>query len=181
MKRSSTRLTVTPLETRRLLLEPLRVDHAEEAVDVFTDRRLHAYLGIWPETLDQLRARFARQVLGHSADGTEDWLNWMARERESGRIAGTVQSTIYRAGEHHDGVHLVAEVAWVVGREFQRRGLAVEAATEMTGWLRRSGVDGVIAHVHPDNVASIGVARSLGLQPTEIVVDGELRWSSLPQ
>src|SRR5689334_837416 len=119
MKRLPPRLTAAPLESRRMSLEPLRLEHAAEAVAVFNDQRLHTYLGTAPETFSQLRGRFARQVLGHSADGSEDWLNWMLRDRESGEIIGTVQSTVYHSGEFHDGIHLVAEVAWVVATAFQ--------------------------------------------------------------
>ena len=36
----------------------------------------------------------------------------------------------------------------------------------------------VIAHVHPRHRASIGVARSLGLTPSDRVVDGEVEWIS---
>jgi len=179
MDRTWPRFIAAPLESRRLLLEPLRVAHAEEAAVVFNDERLHTYMGASPATFDQLRARFRRQTLGHSADRSEDWLNWMVRDRESAGIAGTVQSTVYHSGEHNDGVHLVAEVAWVVATPFQGRGVATEAATAMIDWLRRNGVDVVIAHIHRDNQPSIGVARNLGLHRTDIIFDGELRWTSL--
>jgi RimJ/RimL family protein N-acetyltransferase len=178
MTRIPRRLTAAGLQSRRLSMEPLQVEHATEAVAVFNDQRLHTYLGTVPETVNELRGRFARQVLGHSADGSEDWLNWMIRDQESGEIVGTVQSTVYHSGELHDGTHLVAEVAWVVATPFQRRGVAVEAAGAMTEWLRSCGVDVVIAHIHPENLASIGVARRLGLHPTEIVFHGEVRWRS---
>jgi RimJ/RimL family protein N-acetyltransferase len=167
-------LVAAPLETRRLLLEPLRVEHAAEAVTVFDDARLHTYIGAAPATYDQLRSRFARQVLGRSADGAEDWLNWMARDRTSGGIAGTVQATVHHAES------LLAEVAWVVAVPFQRQGLATEAAGTLIDWLRRHGVDEVIAHIHPDNQPSVAVARALGLHPTARVQDGELRWTSKP-
>jgi RimJ/RimL family protein N-acetyltransferase len=72
----------------------------------------------------------------------------------------------------------VAEVAWVVATAFQRRGVATEAVVTMIGWLRAQGVDVLIAHVHPENRASIGVARRLGLDPTGIVFDGEVRWTT---
>ena len=179
--RRSPRFIAAPLESRRFLLEPLRVEHAEEAVTVFDDERLHTYIGDAPATLEQLRSRFARQTLGHSADGTEDWLNWMVRDQATGGIVGTVQSTVCHGGEHHDGLRLVAEVAWVVATPFQGRGVATEAAGAMISWLREKGVDEVIAHIHPDNLASIGVARALALRPTTIVHDGELRWTSDPQ
>src|SRR5689334_10123583 len=108
MRRSGPRFIATPLPSRRFLLEPLRVEHAEEAVTVFDDDRLHTYIGDAPATYEQLRSRFARQTLGHSADRTEDWLNWMIRDQATGGIVGTVQSTVHHGGEHHDGQRVVA-------------------------------------------------------------------------
>ena len=46
----------------------------------------------------------------------------------------------------------------------------------MVTWLRRSGVEAIAAHVHPENVASSAVARAVGLVPTSELVDGEVRW-----
>jgi RimJ/RimL family protein N-acetyltransferase len=183
MVRSRPQLLAAPLTSHRLRLEPLRVDHAAEAAVAFNDPRLHTYIGAAPATAEQLRSRFARQALGHSADGSEDWLNWMVRTDRAGidpagEIVGTVQATVYRSGEHHDGRRLAAEVAWVISVPFQGRGLAVEAAGTMTGWLRENGVQRLMAHVHPDNQASMGVARRLGLRPTGVVHDGEIRWTT---
>ncbi len=48
----------------------------------------------------------------------------------------------------------------------------------MAGWLRRHGVDVLVAHVHPSHEASIGVARHLGMTATDVLVDGEVRWTS---
>jgi RimJ/RimL family protein N-acetyltransferase len=178
MERIWPRLTAPALASSRLDLEPLRVGHAAEAALAFDDARLHTYLGSVPATVDELRSRFRRQSPGRSADGAQDWLNWMIRDRASDTLAGTVQATVHHAGEHHDGHRLLAEVAWVVATPFQGNGVATEAATVMIEWLRRSGVDVIIAHVHPDNEASNGVARKLGLHPIGVRADGEVRWTS---
>jgi len=42
--------------------------------------------------------------------------------------------------------------------------------------VRDHGVGVLVAHIHPKHMASVGVARSLGLAPTEVVVGGEVRW-----
>ena len=34
----------------------------------------------------------------------------------------------------------------------------------------------VVAHMHPDHVASQRVAAALGLRPTDRLVDGEVEW-----
>jgi len=48
------------------VLEPLRLDHAEEVGAALRDERLHGYIGGHPATLDQLRQRYGRLVTGSS-------------------------------------------------------------------------------------------------------------------
>jgi RimJ/RimL family protein N-acetyltransferase len=164
---------VPVLETDRLVLEPLRVEHAEEMAPVLADETLHEFMGGRPESVDELRARYRRQARGVSDDGDERWFNWVLRRRDTRALAGTVQATVLR-----DGDRVIAEVAWVVGIEHQRQGLAREAAVAMALWLRSEGATVLVAHVHPDHDASAGVARALGLQPTDVVEDSETRWES---
>ena len=82
-------------ETARLTLEPLRAEHAEEVAPVFDDESLHEYIGGQPETVEQLRDRYARLAAGQSPDGRQGWLNWIARRRETGDVVGTVQATLH--------------------------------------------------------------------------------------
>jgi RimJ/RimL family protein N-acetyltransferase len=159
------------IETERLLLEPLRADHAVEMAAVLDDQRLHDFIGGRPATLEELRARYIQLVAGHSADGSQGWLNWVVRHRRSGVAVGTVQATLRSNG----GV--TADVAWVIAAAHQGQGYAKEASAAMTRWLCHRGVDALIAHVHPTHEASIRVARYLGLTPTDMVEDGEVRWT----
>jgi RimJ/RimL family protein N-acetyltransferase len=160
----------TPLEGQRLSLEPLQVDHAAEMALVLGDTELHRFTGGEPATRAGLVETYMRQVAG-PADPTQQWLNWVVRRRADEQPVGTVQATIGRA----DG-KLVAEVAWVIGTAHQGRGYAVEAAQLMVSWIRAQGDVRVIAHVHPDHDASAAVAHSVGLVPSDTVVDGEVRW-----
>ena len=155
------------LRTARLDLEPLRVEHAAEAAVAFSDARLHTFVGGEPATEDELRDRYARQVIGHSPDGSETWLNWMLRRRDTGELVGTVQATVTGS---------TADLAWVVAVPHQGRGLAREAALAVRAELAGAAVRTFTAHIHPDHGASAGVARALGLEPTDVVVDGEVRW-----
>lgn len=161
------------LRSDRLFLEPLCADHAVELAPLLNDQTLHAFIGGEPATVSELESRYERQSVGHSADGSEGWLNWVVRRRDDGAAAGTVQATL-----HEEAGRLVADVAWVVVPAQQRRGFAREAAISMTGWLRDHGVRELIAHVHPDHAASQGVARALGLAPTDARLDGEVVWRS---
>ena len=160
-----------PIQTERLTLEPLRADHAAEMREVLGDPSLYEYTGGKPPSVDELRTRFAMQAVGRSPDGRHGWLNWIARDRDTGAAVGTVQATLDRTPER-----LEAEIAWIIGAAYQRRGFATEAAGAMVGWLHAQGVNTITAHIHPDHLASMGVARRLGLTATDVTVGGETRW-----
>ena len=164
----------TRIGTERLILEPLRVDHAEEMATVLDDAGLHTFIGGRPATPAELRTRYAAQVTGHSPDGTQGWLNWILRDRDTGVPVGTVQATLGRDSRRR----VVAEMAWVVAVSRQGRGYAKEAAAAAAAWLYRQGAATLIAHIHPDHVASAAVAERLGMHATDVTVDGETLWST---
>jgi RimJ/RimL family protein N-acetyltransferase len=159
------------LITPRLVLEPLRPDHARELGPVLADPALHAFTGGEPADEDGLRARFARQAVGHSPDGAQGWLNWVARDRATHAAVGTIQATI----SDDQGVRGAA-LAWVVATSRQGEGLATEAAGAARDGLRERGVARFVAHIHPDHDASAAIARHLGLAATDERHDGEVRW-----
>jgi RimJ/RimL family protein N-acetyltransferase len=154
------------ISTDRLDLLPLRVEHAAEMAEVLADPALHTFIGGTPHTPEALHARYRRLVAG-SPDPAEQWLNWVILLRDEGRLVGTVQATI--TGQ-------TAEIAWVVGTPWQRRGIAGEAARGLVDWLATQPVHTVVAHIHPGHHASAAVAASAGLTATDVWQDGELRW-----
>jgi RimJ/RimL family protein N-acetyltransferase len=153
----------------RITLEPLAVDDADEMVRVLSGAELYLFTGGRPPTLAELRARYARQVAGQSADGRQEWRNWIVRRLADRAAVGYVQATIEAAGQR-------AEIAWVVGSKWQGQGYAKEAATALVGWLRGRGVRTIQAHIHPGHHASAAVARHVGLMPTGQLEDAEQLW-----
>ena len=163
-------MTSTPsLRSGRLVLEPLRVEHAAEMATVLADPALFTFTGGAPPSRTDLEQRYARQVAG-SADATEEWHNWVVRLGDAGPAVGYVQATLHPPDR-------TAELAWVVGTPWQGRGIAREAAgLVLEHLLARGEVTRVVAHVHPAHVASQRVSGALGLAPTERLVDGEVEW-----
>lgn len=160
-------MSIEPLNTQHLRLEPLRIEHADEMTDVLADATLYAFTGGEPPQRDELRVRYQWQIRGRSPDGTEEWLNWIVRLAADRRAIGFVQATVV------DGR---ADVAWLIGVVWQGRGYATEAAQAMIDWLRLRGVETITAHIHSDHAASAAVATRLGLAPTDEVEDGEVVW-----
>jgi RimJ/RimL family protein N-acetyltransferase len=157
--------------TARLTVEPMTSAHASEMHAVLADPVMYAFIGGAARSAPELAARYARLAVGHSADGTELWGNWVLRVTATGAAAGELQATLPATGP----VAGPALVAWVLGTGFQGHGYASEAAISLVGRLRADGWS-VAADIHPGHVASQHVARAAGLQLTDQVVDGEQRW-----
>ena len=140
-------------------------------VDVLAAPSLYDFTGGEAPSLEQLEDRYAAQAVGHSADGSQWWLNWVVIQRDGMQPIGFVQATV-----ENDGSKLVADIAWVISPTWQRHGFASEAAQGMLEWLRSNGVDHFMAHIHPANHASMHVAHNQQLHVTSSKKDGENRW-----
>jgi RimJ/RimL family protein N-acetyltransferase len=164
---------IEAIRTERLHLEPLRVEHADAMVGVLSAPALYEFTGGSAPTAAQLRRRYQAQAVGHSGDQRQWWLNWIVAEADSGGPVGYVQATV----ECVDDV-MEADLAWVIQPGSQRRGFATEAARGLTDWLVTVGVERFAAYIHPTHYASSSVARALGMLPSNVVEDGEIRWES---
>ena len=162
-------IAAQPVPARRLTLVPLSAGHADEMAAVLADPDLYTFTGGSPPTRQELRARYERWAAG-SPDPAVSWCNWVIQLHSPRCLAGTVQATISTGDEP------AAEVAWVVGTPWQRRGIATEAARTLIAWLGQQSVQTVIAHIHPGHQASAAVAAAAGLSPTGQLQDGEMRW-----
>ncbi len=85
---------LSPLDVRIL---PQRAEHADEMFTLLQDPALYEHEGEPPASLEWLRERFARLESGHSADGSEQWLNWVA-QLSSGELIGYVWEYLAKEG-----------------------------------------------------------------------------------
>jgi RimJ/RimL family protein N-acetyltransferase len=153
-------------DTARLAMLPLQAEYAAEMAEVLADPNLYTFTGGEPPTVEALENRYRRQLAGPGRTD-EHWLNWVIQYDD--QLIGYVQSTV--SGR-------TAEIAWVIGTDWQGRGYAKEAALGLVAWLNEQGVERIIAHVHPDHAASAAVTAAAGLNRTEQFDDGEYLWST---
>lgn len=66
---------IEPIESARVVLDPLTVQHAPEMVPVLADPSIYEFTGGTPPTLEQLQRLYRVQTLGHSDDNAQWWLN----------------------------------------------------------------------------------------------------------
>ncbi len=147
-------------------LEPLRRDHAPAMFEGLADPAGYLFLpGDPPASIEALRSRYDRLVVGRSLDGAETWLNWVVRDRENDALIGYTQATI-RVRR--------AEVAYHIFPVRWRQGFATAALRATLAKLFAStSIDEVQALVDTRNVASIALLRGLGFECARTIVDAD--------
>lgn len=145
------------VRTTRLTLEPQTAHHADEMFAALADPAIYRFENEPPPSVEWLRARFARLESRRSADGTEQWFNWIVRRIDCGAAIGYVQATL-RA----DATALIAyefnSAHWGMG--YARE--AVEAMLRELGTRHRVAVAGAV--FKRTNVRSRHLLERLGMR-----------------
>ena len=142
------------LVTRRLVLEPQVAAHAEAMYALLHDPAIYLYENEPPQSVDWLRERFRRLESRKSADGSEQWLNWVVRLRDA-ELIGYVQATVCVASP--------AAIAYVFASAWWGHGYASEAVSAMMDELTgQYGVQTFSAVLKRGNSRSIRLLERLG-------------------
>jgi len=146
--------TMRTLETARLVLEPQTAAHAPEMFRVLSDPAIYEFENQPPPSVEWLLARFTKLETRASADGREQWLNWVIRIPTSALI-GYVQATI------HPDAH--AGIAYELSSAYWGRGFAHEAVDAMISELvRHYGVRSLFAVLKHENRRTMRLLERLG-------------------
>ncbi len=142
------------LAPARLTLEPQLASHAEEMFHVLSDPAIYEYENAPPASVEWLRERYTMLESRQSADGCQQWLNWVIRLPTS-ELAGYVQATVYSDGR--------AAIAYELGSRYWGRGIAREAVQAMIDELvARYQVRTVSAVLRRANHRSLRLLERLG-------------------
>ena len=114
------------IKTATLTLEPQVAAHAEAMFAVLSDPAIYEFENAPPSSPEWLRTRFTKLETRQSADGQEQWLNWVIR-LPSHELIGYVQATVRNDGS--------ALIAYELGSVFWGRGLGREAVSAMVSEL----------------------------------------------
>jgi RimJ/RimL family protein N-acetyltransferase len=142
------------IDAGTLSLEPQTRNHADEMFSILGDPAIYTYENAPPTSVEWLRARFEKLESRQSADGAEQWLNWVIRIPGNG-LAGYVQATV-----HGDGS---AAIAYEMSSAHWGRGLGHRATETMLAELvDRYRVTTFYAVAKHDNFRSIRLLERLG-------------------
>jgi ribosomal-protein-alanine N-acetyltransferase len=140
-----------------LSLEPQLAAHATDMFDILADPAIYEFEHEPPASLAWLIDRFQRLESRQSADGKQQWLNWVIRLPD-GALAGYVQATIDADAR--------AAIAYVLGSKYWGQGLACRAVRAMIGELAdHHGVHRFSAVLKRGNYRSAGLLVRLGFAP----------------
>jgi [ribosomal protein S5]-alanine N-acetyltransferase len=150
------------LKSARLILEPLKEQHADFLLEGLQDRQLYQFIPQEPPADDMhLRERFMRLAKGPSPYGNEIWLNWAVREKFGEHYVGLIEATV----DDNFGVDKSAHIAYFIFRPFWRSGYATEACGRAIEHLIHDRDCKVVrAEVDTRNAASIALLEKLGFQ-----------------
>jgi RimJ/RimL family protein N-acetyltransferase len=138
-------------------LEPQTQAHAEEMYAVLSDPAIYEYENEPPPSLEWLRQRFARLESRRSADGQQQWLNWVIRLPTS-ELIGYVQATLHADGR--------AAIAYELASRYWGRGLAGGAVQAMIDELAlHHGARSLSAVLKKQNLRSLRLLQRLGFSP----------------
>ena len=150
-----------------ITLEPQTRAHAAEMFAVLSDPAIYEYENAPPASLEWLRARFEKLETRRSADGGEQWLNWVLRV-PSAELIGYVQATV-RADAS-------AAIAYELASAYWGRGLARQAvAAMMRELVERYGVVFFTAIAKRANLRSTRLLERLGFSAASEELREKLR------
>lgn len=143
------------LETERLLLRQMKKEDLQDVYDYASDPELTPFL-TWEahETLADSEA-FMEFLFAQYEKGVRG--AWAIVWKEEDRVIGTIDLA-------WNPKHYSAELAYVLSREYWRKGIGTEAAKAVLRFgFEELGLERIYARCHPDNTASYRLMEKIGM------------------
>ncbi len=144
-------------QTERLLVRRFTPEDAADNYRIYTDPENMRFLGRQPDSVEFERYHIRRHIANYYDQ--HGFGLWALVLKEEGRLTGRC-GFIFQPVEGAQEV----EVSYLIDRPYWGRGLATEAAREaLRLGFGRYGFPRVVALINPENVASVRVARKVGM------------------
>ncbi len=146
-------------ETTHCLVRESAADDAESFLSIYAGEGITDYLAPIRPTAEKER----EHITGTLAKEYEffGYGMWTVLEKETGEVIG-------RAGFSYAEGYDEPQLGYVIRKEKQGRGLATEVCQAILAYARENlGFERVHIFVHPENAASVAVARKLGTAECE--------------
>jgi len=156
------------LETERLLLRKISLNDAEAMYNNWANDDVVTKYVTWPthQSVDDTKGLLAMWEAEYENDNCYRWIIELKAEKKA---IGTIDVCRMNEG---DGV---AEIGYVISREYWNRGIVTEAAKKVLEYLLNEvGFYRIEAQHHLDNPASGKVMQKIGMKYEGVVRGGRL-------
>jgi len=151
------------LITARLVLRPIRIEHAPAFWEVLRDPAMYEWIERAPPgARSDVEARFARiaRIAQSIAQGrAEQWLNWTVWTRDGDEAVGIVEATVQPTN--------VVQVAYMFAPRVWGQGFAREAMAAALEAMSQSGAVAFEATIDTRNARSLALIKRLGFALSE--------------
>ena len=157
-----------PLETARLVMEPMGARHADAFYEALHDDAIYQWISMEkPISLERLRARLGRSECRVAPDGQTALPTWALRRKDNGAYVGQVDAEITPSMQASNVGYYLFPAHW-------GQGFATEAVQAATLHLISQGVHHLIATVTSGNTASERVLQKAGYAFTRVLVGNDI-------
>ncbi len=157
-----------PLDTDRLVLEPMGERHAEAFFEPLHDDAIYQWISMdKPISLEKLRGQLGRSEARVAPDGQTAWPTWALRRKSDGVYIGRVDAEITLAFEASNVGYFLFPPHW-------GQGYATEAVQAATQHLIGQGVHRLVATVTAGNAASERVLQKAGYGFIQVLVGNDI-------
>ena len=146
------------LNTSRLLLRPLQLDHAEGLFSYRSDAEINKYQGWIPDDIEDV-IDFIKNKVAKTFDEPETWFQFVIIDKEKNKLVGDL-------GVHFiDNDNTQAELGCTLDKQYHGKGFALEAMKVVIDNLfHKLNKHRIHASVDPRNISSVKLMENLGFR-----------------
>ena len=153
------------LETERCLVRETCKDDLDSFYEIYSDEGMTDHIEPLMDRAEEEKYTESYRDLIYEIYGHGIWTVVL---KETGEIIG-------RAGLDERAGFDTPELGFLIGKKWQRKGLALEVCSKILKWGASEGITEVMSLVDKDNTASVSLLSKLGFLASEdVIINGEI-------
>jgi RimJ/RimL family protein N-acetyltransferase len=145
------------LETKRLVIRPIKIDDKCEVFEYRSDRETNKYQGWIPSTLNDVEIFIGK--ISKQINEPKTWFQFVIVEKETQKIIGDLGIHFF------DSENMQAEIGCTLNKNFQNKGYAAESVKRVIDYLfvelRKHRI---ITSIDPENKNSVRLVERIGFR-----------------
>lgn len=160
------------LQTKRCIVRELTMDDIDALFELYGPSEITRFVEPLYEREKEMeyQRNYIREIYGGYGYGM-----WTVADKGSGKLIGRIG-----VESHPKDDADTVELGYIIAMDWQGKGIAAEVCTAVLEYAKDVlGKRRAYARIHPDNEASIRLAKKLGFVMTDEMIDGERVWEKI--